>query len=587
MFDPRIYRAALLPAVAAFVLLMFSLEPVPSPLPSPISSPTFEGATAARDARAIVELAPDRQPGSAGDRAVAELVRKRFAAIAGGEVATQGFSSTFDGEDVDLQNVLLTLPGASEEVLLIVAHRDSAEGPGAASSAAATATLISLAETLGGSRHRGTIVLASTDGGSDGGAGIDELVGALAAPAGIRAAIVISQPGAGERRPPFVVSSGAEPESPSAELVQTARSIASSALGDRDPGPGAWAGLARLAVPVGLGEQAALRANGVEAVAISPAGERAIPAREDGPGAISPGTLSLAGGAVLNLVLTLDDADRAPAEGPGDYVRLSDNLIPGRTLSLLALALIAPALLAAADTWLREQRFDVRNRRSLPWAAERALLPLAALLLAYVLGVVGLIPDPRLPYDPARFPPGAEAPIAFVALAAAVALCALLIRPMRTPLDAEPHVLAAAAGLLSGGAVLGIWMLNPYLALLLVPAAHVWLLPARAAGPPRPGIVAIVALLSLVPAIAAAATVAAQLNLGAEAPWHLLLLVRDGQFGLLASLLLCAVGGGLISCVAAASARGIDSRGAGSLRGSGSHAGPGALGATRSALPRR
>ena len=63
MFDPRIYRAALLPAVAAFVLLMFSLEPIPSALQQPVSTPTFDSANAARTTRSIVAEAPDRTPG--------------------------------------------------------------------------------------------------------------------------------------------------------------------------------------------------------------------------------------------------------------------------------------------------------------------------------------------------------------------------------------------------------------------------------------------------------------------------------------------------------------------------------------------
>ena len=71
---------------------------------------------------------------------------------------------------------------------------------------------------------------------------------------------------------------------------------------------------------------------------------------------------------------------------------------------------------------------------------------------------------------------------------------------MRTPLDAEPQTLAAAAGLLTGLSVLGIWLLNPYLALLLAPTAHVWLLAARASGPPRTGVLATAAAISLLPA---------------------------------------------------------------------------------------
>ena len=36
-----------------------------------------------------------------------------------------------------------------------------------------------------------------------------------------------------------------------------------------------------------------------------------------------------------------------------------------------------------------------------------------ALLLAYLLGLFGLIPGPDFPYDPSDFPAGAEAPITF------------------------------------------------------------------------------------------------------------------------------------------------------------------------------
>jgi len=585
MFDPRIYRAALIPAVAAFVLMMFSLEPVPNPLEPPVSTPTFEAGDATRIAREIVAVAPNREPGSEGDRAAAELVRERFEAIEGGQVSTQDFSSSFDGADVDLQNVLLTIPGASGGTLLVVAARDAAEGEGAATSAAATGLLVSLAENLAAARRERTLIFASTAGGSDGASGAEELVDALPATETIGAAVVISQPGADPAERPHVITSGTEPESVSPQLAETARVLAAGEFGEREDGPGAFGGLARLAVPIGLGEQAALRRAGLEAIAISGAGERALSAEE--AASISTETLALSGGTTLSLLLTLDEAERGPAPGPDEYIRLGDNLIPGWVLSLLAIALIVPPLLAAADTWLREQRLDWRTRRTLFWALERALVPFAALLLAYLLGLIGLVPDPRFPYDPARFPPGAAAPVAFVVLAAAAVLAALLIRPMRTPLDSEAHTLAAAAGIVCGGALVGIWLLNPYLALLLFPAAHVWLLPARAAGPPRAALIAAVALLSLMPAFAALASVSAQLDLGLAAPWHLLLMIEDGQIGFGTSLLWCAMLGGLLACVTAAGARGVRSREAAPIRGMGSHAGPGALGSIPSSVPRR
>ncbi|HET6830110.1 MAG TPA: hypothetical protein VFH44_02050, partial [Solirubrobacterales bacterium] len=351
----------------------------------------------------------------------------------------------------------------------------------------------------------------------------------------------------------------------------------------RDPAPGPWVGLSRLAYPAGFGEQVALRDAGIEAIAISAAGERRIAGGEDGPEAISSSTLTAAGGTLLELIVTLDEAGRPADAGPDDYIRVGDNLVPGWTLALLAAALLLAPLLTAGDTWLREHRNDWRARRTIFWAAERVLIPLAALLVLHLLALVGLIASPPFPYDPALHGPGLTGPVAAAVLAATIALAALLVRPMRTPLDAEPQTLAAAAGLLTGFSVLGIWLVNPYLALLLTPTAHVWLRAARAAGPPRAPTLAIAGLVSLLPALLGFAIFAAELDLGVAAPWHLLLLVADGEIGVLESLLWCGVLGGLIAVVSAAGATVKSPPGTGprgSIRGAGTHAGPGALGST-------
>jgi len=271
-------------------------------------------------------------------------------------------------------------------------------------------------------------------------------------------------------------------------------------------------------------------------------------------------------------------------------VKIGGNLLPGWTLSLLAVTLVLPALLAGGDAWLRDRRRNPRTaRRSIPWVLERALLPLAALLLAYLLGLVGLVDRPGFPYDPGLFGAGGSAPVALAAIALAVTLTALLIRPLRTPMDVEPQTLAAAAGIVCAVAVLGIWLVNPFLALLLTPAAHVWVLGARAQGPPRPVVIGAVALLALIPVIAAGIEVASALDLGLSAPWHVLLLIESGQLSLPLALLWCLLLGGLIACVTAPGAdsglkpEADDVR----LRGPGGYAGPGSLGGTPSSLPRR
>ncbi len=103
----------------------------------------------------------------------------------------------------------------------MLAARDSASGAGAASSAAATAALIELAELLGGTDRTKTVVLVSTDGGSEGAAGAREFLDAYAERDLIEAAIVIAQPAAATRSEPYVLRDSTDDSSTSAQLVRT------------------------------------------------------------------------------------------------------------------------------------------------------------------------------------------------------------------------------------------------------------------------------------------------------------------------------------------------------------------------------
>ena len=68
---------------------MFSLEGAPDAL-EPVTPPsTFEGDRAAAIARQIATTTPDREPGSEGDAAVADLVANRFGDIPAGAVSEQ------------------------------------------------------------------------------------------------------------------------------------------------------------------------------------------------------------------------------------------------------------------------------------------------------------------------------------------------------------------------------------------------------------------------------------------------------------------------------------------------------------------
>jgi len=148
MLEPRLYRVGLLFALAAAVVVMFSVVSRPAALRSTVAADAFDGNQAAALAHQLIAAAPNREPGSKGDQAAARFVAKRFRAIQGGSVSVQRFTSGFGGNDVEMRNVTLMLPGLSGRSIVIVAPRDCNGGPCAASSGAATCAVLELATKL-------------------------------------------------------------------------------------------------------------------------------------------------------------------------------------------------------------------------------------------------------------------------------------------------------------------------------------------------------------------------------------------------------------------------------------------------------
>ena len=563
----RIYRGAFAPALAVFVVLLFSLQGRPSPLPPVVASAEFDQDAAAKIDRQIVDAAPVRTPGSDGDEAIADLVEKRFASVSEGQVAEQRFDHSFEGEDVELRNLILTLPGESARSVVVLAARDSASGPGAASSAAATATLLELVDKLRTSRHTKTLVFVSTDGGSDGAAGTRVFAERFAERDLIDGAVVLWQPGSATPREPSLLDASAGSQSPSAQLVRTAAQALTDQAGHRPQLEGTFGELARLALPSGLGEQAVLIEGGIDAVGLSSAGERPLPVADDQPDDLSAATLGDLGRTALLLVATLDGAAAPPQHGPTAYLNLAGNMVPGWVLALLALTLLLPAALASLDAVGQAFRHGARVGSALVWSASRSLPLLATVLLLYLLAVTGIVARPDFPFDPGRFLVGATEIltmallaivvgagqiVAMILLASVILAGYYMIRGWRVPAELPPELAAPALGLVSAFAVLLAWLANPYLALLLVPVAHVWLLDARRAGAlPWPLVLGAIAL-SLLPLAAAVLQVTGRLDLGSAAPWHLLLMVGDGQIGFLEMLALCLLGGSLVGLVALA-----------------------------------
>src|SRR4051795_4024979 len=132
VIEPRIYRAAFLPALLALVLVAFSLETPPHPVAQGLAADAlFEGTTAISTVRDIASTTPDRRVGRPGDDAVASRVKQAF--------VSHKFPTTidrFDENGTQLVNVIGRRPGSSNKTIVVLAARDAASVPDVAGSAA-------------------------------------------------------------------------------------------------------------------------------------------------------------------------------------------------------------------------------------------------------------------------------------------------------------------------------------------------------------------------------------------------------------------------------------------------------------------
>ena len=160
MIEPRVYRAAFVPALLVLVLAAFSLESRPGPLPQGLPADVlFDGNLAGQAAAQIAAQRPDRKPGSVGDLGMASDVAT--------QLARRGFSvqrQRFSHAGKDLVNVIGRRAGSSQRQIVIVAARDASGVPDATGSAADTAALLEFARVFQGRPTRKTLVLASVDG---------------------------------------------------------------------------------------------------------------------------------------------------------------------------------------------------------------------------------------------------------------------------------------------------------------------------------------------------------------------------------------------------------------------------------------
>jgi hypothetical protein len=597
VIEPRLYRAAFLPALLALIVAAFSLQDRPEPVPQVLAADVlFQGDTAARSAKQIATQFPDRSPGSLGDRAEGRRVARAFAA--------RGFTTVIDHFSADdgtpLTNVIGRRAGASRKQIVVIAPRDAGSVPDATSSASDTAAIMEMARVLQGTPSRKTLTLASVDGSTLGELGVHRLLAKLPDRGRVDAVLVMSNLGApGPKVPPLQAWSNGS-QRVGVGLERTAATSISQEMDRKPRTSGFFAQMIRIAFPVGVGSQGPLLESGLDTLRFSGSGELPPPKDKRSVDSIDPNRLGSLGRAVLRTVFAVDQNPAPPGRGPITYVTVANKVLPGWALALVALSLILPALVASIDGFARARRRREPVGRFARWLAMGVLSVLAGLVLAKLMVVVGIVANPpQSPVAPELRPLHAGDLVVLGVLAAVIAFTWWLTTRLaqgqgRRRLDLAAPGAGCALALALSLATLATWFVNPYAALIMVPALHLWLIAAIANVPDRgPAPIALV-VVGLLPLAVVVLFYMSRLSLNPlEAIWYLFLLITSGAVGVAASLFACvfaAVFGGLVAILVTRARRPPAAREEEPQRpavfGPGGYAGPGSLGGTESALRR-
>jgi hypothetical protein len=591
MLDPRIYRMALLPVVLAVIVLAFSLDDQQGPLGTNLAPDAYNGQNAYSTMTRFAREYPNRRAGSNGDDALASDVA--------GKLGTDGFrvsTDVFKGKTVDgtrtLENVVGVRAGLGNGSIVVVAHRDSLHSPGTAD-LSGTAVLLEMARVVSGESLQHTVVLASTTG-SVGAVGAARLARNLPRP--VDTVIVLGDlAGATAHGPVIVPWSDGQPVAPPM-LRNTVASALGAQAGLGAGGTGVFGQIAHLAVPMTPSEQGPFGSAGEAAVLLSVSGER-------GPSANEPTSLNqitALGRTVLQSITAIDAGQPLPS--PSSYLLFSGKTIPAWAIRLLVLMLIIPVLVATVDGLARARRRGHSIFRWSAWVLSSAI-PFALVVAVVVIArATGLIVAPSAPVGGGAVPLHAGQIAALVGMACLVVaglvwlrrLVIWLVGPGPRELDVESGAYgpgAAAAVLLVMCLVaLVMWLANPFAALLLIPALHLWMwIVVPDVRLPAP-VTALLFLAGIAAPVVLAVAYATTLGLGPfEAAWSWVLLLAGGGVGVVTALEWSLVFGCTFSVIAIAVQTAREPRPEDApvtIRGPVTYAGPGSLGGTESAIRR-
>ena len=490
-----------------------------------------------------------------------------------------------------MSNVIGVLNAPSDRQVLVMAPRDAAVAPGA-SSASSTAVMLQLAQALAGSSRKKTFVFVSLDGSA---AGQRRARGA--SPSAIPRVTRSTPHCSSTTSAPRLRNGRSWFPGRRARAVRRCRSLrtADAALAresDARPRQDSWvAQFLRQAWPVTLRGQGPLVAHGFDAVTMTARGE--VPrGGPDDLGRISSDRLQTFGRAALGTATAYDSA-ASPKGSPRRYIVAGRKVVPDWAISLLAVGLVLPALIASFDAFARARRRGLPIGGWIRWAVAGGAPFALMFAAAWLFQLLGWLPDSvSEALAPATQPAAGKAGPALLGLLALFAAGWLVLRPALAgrlrPLAVAGPAPAVAVGLLLAIEVLAICVVDPFTALVMVPAVHLCVL-AALPDQPRRSVLAggIVAGALVLPALALL-YYGPRLDLGSDVLSYALLLVESAVGSIWTAMLGALVAGTLASAaiVAAARSRLEQADETVTVRGPATYAGPGSLGGTESALRR-
>jgi hypothetical protein len=533
------YRGTWLLAGLPLLIAAFSVARA-APLAPPSVPPSFDRASALVLARELAQTYPDRSPGSLGSDSAARWVAERLQEY-GFRTQSQRFEETIPGVGkVPLENVLAVAPGRTQDVVVVMAHRDDlGSGPGAVDNASGTAVLIELArayaQTDPGGEVRSAavtptrnIVFLSTDGGAFGGLGAARFARDPAYEGRIEAVVNIDA-AAGDGRTRIELA-GESPRSAAPALVQTAAERVIQETGFEPRRPNALAQLIDLGFPFSLYEQAPFVARGVPAITLTTEGGG--PAAElDAPATLNGDRLGELGRSAQSLLVSLDEGLQLDRGGAG-YVYLGPRFVRGWAIQLVLVAALLPFLAAAVDLFAHCRRRRIPLAPALRSYRSRLGFWLVAGGLFGLFAVLGAWPDgaPRpLAPDSAA---ARDWPLLGLAGLAVVIVLAWLVGRQRLVRRRAVDTAEELAGYTAVLLVLGVLALvvtavNAYALLFLLPSLHAWLWLPQVSARSAWARFALLAAGLAGPALLVG-SIAIRLDLGLDAVWYLAALVAVG-----------------------------------------------------------